>query len=73
MVSVSVLKKIGIDESIGIGLEKFWYQKKYWYWFRKHLVSKKVSDSVFGIEKIFSGKKFRLRFRSNFGFRHTLN
>ena len=68
MVSVSVLKKNGIDESIGIGFEKFWYQKKYWYWFRKHLVSKKVSDSVFGIEK-----KFRLRFRSNFGFRHTLN
>ena len=42
---------------IGIGFEKKnWYWKKYWYWFRKILVS----------------KKFRIRFCSYFGFRHTL-
>ena len=83
MVSVSVSKKN--------------YQKKYQYWFRKILVSKKVSDSVSknsGIEKSIGigigknlvskkvsdsvskkfgiGKKFRIRFRSDFGYRHTL-
>ena len=54
---VSVSKFFGIDKSIGTC-------------FGKKLVSKKVSDSVskkFGI-----GKKFWIRFRSDFGFRHTL-
>ena len=57
IVSVSVLKIFGIVKSIGIG-------------FGKNLVSKKVSDSV--SKKIGIGKKFRIRFRSDFGFRHTL-
>jgi len=34
------------------------------------LVSKKVSDSV--SEKFGIGKKFRIRFRSDFWYRHTL-
>ena len=46
MVSVSVSKKIGIEKSIGIGFENFWYRKKYRYWFRKILVSIKVSVLV---------------------------
>ena len=52
MVSVSVSKNFGIEKSIGIGFENFWYRKKYRYRFRKILVSKKVSVSVseiFGI------------------------
>ena len=70
MVSDSVSKKIGIEKSIGFGIEK-------------KLALKKVSDSVskkFGIEKVSDsvleksgiGKKFRIRFRLDFGFRHTL-
>ena len=54
MVSVSVSKFFGIEKSIGIGFEKFWYRKKYWFRFRKFLVSEKVSVSVsknFGIDK----------------------
>ena len=68
MVSVSDSKNFGIEKSIGIGFEKFWYRKKYRYRFRKNLVSKKVSVSVsekigigksigFGIEKIWYRKK----------------
>ena len=56
-VSVLVSKKFGIEKSIGIGIGK-------------KLVSKKVSVSV--SKKIGIGKKFRIRFRSDFGFRHTL-
>ena len=44
-------------DSIGFGIEK-------------KLVSKKVSDSVSEIFGI--GKKIRIRFRSDFGYRHTL-
>ena len=44
-VLVSVLKIFGIEKSIGIGFEKFWYRKKYRYRFRKILVLKKVSVS----------------------------
>ena len=70
-VSVSVSEKFGIEKSIGIGFENFWYRKKYRYRFRKILVSKKVSDSV---SKIFGiRKKFRFRFRSDFWFRHSLD
>ena len=83
-VSVSVSKIFGIGKSFGIGFEKIWYRKKYRYWYRKNfgieksigigigkkLVSKKVSVSV--SKKIGIGKKFRIRFRSDFGFRHTL-
>ena len=43
---VSVSKNFGFEKSIGIGFEKIWYRKKYWYRFRKILVSKKVSVSV---------------------------
>ena len=35
----------GIDKSIGIGFEFFWYRKKYRYRFQKNLVSEKVSVS----------------------------
>ena len=58
---VSVSKKFGIEKSIGIGFEKFWYRKKYWYRFRKILVSKKVSVLV--SKKIGIGKKYRYRYR----------
>ena len=63
---------------------QFWYRKKYWYRFRKILVSKKVLDSVsekfgikisigFGIEKNWHRKKvLDSFFFSDFGFRHTL-
>ena len=57
MVSASVSKEFGIEISIGFGIGK-------------NLVSKKVSDSV--SKKIGIGKKFRIRFRSDFGFLHTL-
>ena len=84
MVSVSVLKKIGIEKSIGIGFhkflvsekvsvlvsEKFGIEKSIGIGIGKNLVSKKVPDSV--SKKIGIGKKFRIRFRSDFGFRHTL-
>ena len=46
MVSVSVSKNFGIEKSIGIGFDKFWYRKKYRYRFRKFLVSDKVSVLV---------------------------
>ena len=54
MVWASVSKNFGIKKSIGIGFEKIWYRKKYRYWFRKFLVSKKVSvlvSKIFGIDK----------------------
>ena len=84
MVSVSVSKKIGIEESIGIGFEKilvsekvsvlvskkFGIEKSIGIGIGKKLVSKKVSVSV--SKKIGIGKKYRYRFRSDFGFRHTL-
>ena len=35
---VSVSKFFGIEKSIGIGFENFWYRKKYRYRFRKKLV-----------------------------------
>ena len=73
---------------IGIGLRKIWYRKKYRYRFQKMLVSKKYQYRFqkklywkkcgiekiigFGIKKNGIGKKFRIRFRSDFGFRHTL-
>jgi len=61
MVSVSVSKNFGIEKSIGIGFEKFWYRKK---------VSVSVSKN-FGIEKsigigfgkFWYRKKYRYRFR----------
>ena len=52
-VSDSVLKKFGIEKSIGFGIEKIWYKKvadsvskkidikKYRIWYWKYLVSKK--------------------------------
>ena len=83
-VSVSVSKNFGNDKSIGIGFEKNLVSKKVsdsvsknsgieksiGIGIGKKLVSKKVSDSV---SKIFGiRKKFRIRFRSDFGFRNTL-
>ena len=50
----SVSKLFHFFYGIGIGFGNFWYRKKYWYRFRKNLVSEKVSVSVlkiFGIEK----------------------
>ena len=74
MVSDSVSKKFGIEKSIGFGIEKIWYRKKYRIRYRKKLVLKKVSDSVskkFGIEKsigfgignIWYRKNYRIRYR----------
>ena len=57
MVSDSVSKKFGFEKSIGIGIEK-------------NLVLRKVSVSV--SEKFGIGKKFWIRFRLDFGYRHTL-
>ena len=45
----------------GIGFKKFWYRKKFRYWFRKNLVSKKVSVLV--SEKNWYRKKYRYRYR----------
>ena len=56
-VSDSVSERFGIEKSIGFGIGNY-------------LVSKKVSDSVSEIFGI--GKKIRIRFRSDFGYRHTL-
>ena len=58
LVSDSVSKKISIKKSIEFGIGNY-------------LVSKKVSDSVSEIFGI--GKKIRIRFRSDFGYRHTLH
>ena len=60
-VSVSVSENFGIEKSIGIGFENFWYRKKNRYRFRKILVSEKVSVSVSG--KIGIGKKLLIQFR----------
>jgi len=68
--NVSVSKLFNFFGSFGFGIEKIWYQKKYRIRYRKKLVSKKVSDSV--SDKFGIGKKFRIRFRSNFGYCHTL-
>ena len=46
MVSDSVSKTFCIEKSIGFGIEKIRYQKKYRIRYRKNLLSKKVSDSV---------------------------
>ena len=59
------MKNLGIEKSIGIGFEKFWYRKKYRYRFRKILVSKKVSVSV--SKKNWYQKKYRIRYRKNLG------
>jgi len=60
MDSDSVSEKFGIEKSIGFGIGKIWYRKKYRIRYRKNLVSEKVSDSVskrYGI-----GKSFGLSF-----------
>ena len=50
--------------------EKNWYRKSIGFGIGKNLVLKKVSESV---SKIFGiGKKIRIQFRSDFGYRHTL-
>ena len=61
LVSDSVSKKFGIEKSIGFGIGKIWYRKKYRIRYRKKLVSKKVSDSV--SERIWYRKKYRNRYR----------
>ena len=66
----SVSKLFHFLDGFGFGIEKIWYRKKYRIRYRKYLVSEKVSDSV--SEKFGIGKKFRIRFRSDFGYRHTL-
>ena len=70
MVSVSVSKKIGIEKSIGIGFENFWYRKKFRYWFRKNLVSKKVSVLV--SEKFWYRKKYRYWYRKKIGIEKSI-
>ena len=61
----SVSKLFNFFGGFGFGIEKIWYRKKYRIQNRKNLVSKKVSDSV--SEKFGIGKKFRIRFLSDFG------
>ena len=75
MVSVSVSEIFGIEKSIGIGFENFWYRKKVSVLVSKKfgieksigigigkiLVSKKVSVLV--SKKIGIGKKYRYRYR----------
>ena len=56
IVSDSVSKNL-VSKSIGFGIGK-------------NLVSKKVPESILKIFGI--GKKIRIRFRSDFGYRHTL-
>ena len=57
MVSESVSENFGIEKSIGFSIENIWYRKKHRIRYRRNLVSE---------------KKFRIRFRSDFGYRHTL-
>ena len=61
-------KTFWYQKSIGIGFEKNWYRKKYWY--RKKIGIKKYRIRY--RKKISIGKMFRIRFHSDFGFRHTL-
>ena len=54
--NTSVSKLFHFFSGFGFGIEKIWYQKKYRIRYCKHLISKKVSDSVtekFGLEKSF--------------------
>ena len=56
----SVSKLFYFFGGFGFSIEIFFEKKKYWIWYRKNLVSEKVSDSVskkFGI-----GKKFGFGF-----------
>ena len=55
----------------GFGIEKIKCRKKYRIRHRKNLVLENISDSV--SEKFGIGKKFWIRFRSDFGYRHTLS
>ena len=52
-----------------LGLKTFPIFRWFWIRYRKNLVSKKVLDSV--SEKFGIGKKFRIRLRSDFRYRHT--
>ena len=83
MVSDSVSKKFGIEKVSDSVLEKFGIEKSIGFGIGKKLVSKKISDSVSeriwyrkvseSVLKIFGiGKKIQIRFRSDFGYRHTL-
>ena len=56
-------RKILVSKKVSVSVSKFFgIDKSIGFGFGKNLVSKKI-----GI-----GKKFRIRFRSDFGFRHTL-
>ena len=48
MISVSVLENFGIEKSIGIGFENFWYKKSIGF---KKMSIEKVSDSEKGVLK----------------------
>ena len=65
---LGILGDVSVSKLLGFETFPFfrWFRIRY----RKNLVSKKVSDSV--SEKFGIGKKFRIRFRSDFGYRHTL-
>ena len=83
-VSESVSKKMSTEKSLGIGLDKFWYQKKVselvsknfgtekslGIGLKKCLIQKKSSNQS---QKNFVRKKSRNRYRSDFGSRHTLS
>ena len=58
MVSDLVFRKFGIAKNIGIGIKKIGIEKRIEFGIRKKLVSE---------------KKFWIRFRSDFRYRHTLH
>ena len=65
---LGILGEVSVSKQLGFEIFPFfgWFRIRY----RKNLVSTKISDSVskkFGI-----AKKIWIRFRSDFGYRHTL-
>ena len=64
------MKIFGIGKSIGFGIGKFGIEKKYRNRYRKNLVLKKYRIRY--RKNLVSEKKFRIRFRSDFWYCHTL-
>ena len=62
-VSKSVSKKFSTGKSIGIGFEKNWHRKKYWYRYLKKIgIEKSIGISI---GKNWYGKKYRIRYKKN--------
>ena len=70
IVSDSVSKQFGIERSIGFGIEKIWYRKKYQIRYRKKIgIEKSIG---FGIGKIWYRRKYRIRYRKEFGIEKSI-